>query len=67
MEKELAPWINDRCKKAIQEKARAEDTDKYEKMNERCSEILREERQKYIDKLKLNCLHFLKVSLIVLV
>ena len=46
------PWINDRCKKAIQEKARAEDTDKYEKMNERCSEILREECQKYIDKLK---------------
>ena len=46
------PWINDRCKRAIFEKTQAEGSENYESKCKDCSDILLEERQKYVNKLK---------------
>ena len=46
------PWLNSRCRAAIIRKNKAEYTDIFPIVQQECADILREERAKYVDKLK---------------
>ena len=46
------PWLNERTRKAIARKQEAEGTAQAQVEMERCSRILNEERQKYVQRLK---------------
>ena len=46
------PWLNSRCRAAVIRKNKAEYTDIFPIVQQECADILREERAKYVDKLK---------------
>ena len=46
------PWLNARCRMAIQRKNEAEKTDTFVQENQKCTEILHQERAKYVESLK---------------
>ena len=46
------PWLNSRCHAAIARKNQSEGTDNFPVDSAACSETLREERSKYVEKLK---------------
>ena len=46
------PWLNSRCRAAIEKKNKAEHADSFQSAQQRCQGILLEERAKYTEKLK---------------
>ena len=46
------PWLNARCRTAIINKNVSEGTDSYQAASSSCAQVLREEREKYVEKLK---------------
>jgi len=46
------PWLNSRCREAIALKNASEGTDAFPTADAQCSQVLREERAKYVEKLK---------------
>ena len=51
-QKSSVPWLNDKCKLAIARKHAAEGTRLYEQERDKCQDVLREEKQKHIIKLR---------------
>ena len=48
------PWLNSRCRAAITRKNNSEGSESFSIASEACAQTLREERSKYVDKLKEN-------------
>ena len=46
------PWLNSRCRAAIIQKNSAEGSDNYKVAQKSCDDVLREERARYVEKLK---------------
>ena len=46
------PWLNSRCRDALTKKNNAEGTDGYDAISKSCGDVLRDERQKYVERLK---------------
>ena len=50
--KRTHPWVNDRCKKALEAKQEAEGSSEYAEETQRCSKVFREEYQDYANTLR---------------
>ena len=48
----IHPWLNDRCRTAIIQKNNAEGSDNFSTVQSSCDEVLRQERAKYVERLK---------------
>ena len=46
------PWLNDRCKSAIDRKNAAEGTIRFKTENAMCADVLNEERASYVQRVK---------------
>ena len=51
-EKTSHPWLNSKCRKAIEAKNEMEGSEKYAEARHQCSQILTSEYQKYVAQLK---------------
>ena len=50
--KSIHPWLNARCRGALVKKNNAEGTEQFTAASDACGNVLREEREKYVEQLK---------------